>query len=32
MSVDTGFSGPDEATTQGPVTATSRVAPSGRGR
>ena len=32
MSVDTGLSGPDKATTQGPVTATSRVAPAGRGR
>jgi NitT/TauT family transport system permease protein len=32
MSVDTDFTGPGEATTQGPITATSRVAPSGRGR
>jgi NitT/TauT family transport system permease protein len=32
VSVDTGFSGPDEATAQGPVTATSRLTPPGRGR
>jgi NitT/TauT family transport system permease protein len=32
MSVDTGLTGPNEATASGPVTATSRVAPSGRGR
>ena len=32
MSVDTGLSGPNETTSQGPVTATSRVAPSGPGR
>jgi NitT/TauT family transport system permease protein len=32
MSVDTDLTGPGEATTQGPITATSRVAPAGRGR
>jgi NitT/TauT family transport system permease protein len=32
MSVDTNLSGPNEATAKGPVTATSRMAPSGRGR
>ena len=32
MSLDTGLSGPDETTASGPVTATSRVRASGRGR
>jgi NitT/TauT family transport system permease protein len=32
MSVDTGLSGPNEATASGPVTATSRATGSGRGR
>jgi NitT/TauT family transport system permease protein len=32
MSVDTNLSGPNEATAKGPVTATSRMGPSGRGR
>jgi NitT/TauT family transport system permease protein len=32
MSVDTDLTGPGEATTQGPITATTRVAPTGRGR
>jgi NitT/TauT family transport system permease protein len=32
MSLDTDLTGPGEATTQGPITATSRVTPRGRGR
>jgi NitT/TauT family transport system permease protein len=32
MSVDTGLTGPNQATAKGPVTATSRVAPTGPGR
>jgi NitT/TauT family transport system permease protein len=31
MSVDTGLTGPDEAVARGPIDATSRVAPAGRG-
>jgi NitT/TauT family transport system permease protein len=32
MSVDTGLSGPNDTTSKGPVTATSKLTPSGRGR
>jgi hypothetical protein len=32
MSIDTDLTGPDEAVARGPIEATSRVAPGGRGR